>query len=468
MFKDRIPAVIVSRYGRRVSAAGGKRRNSKGLDMKNTGRRREKAPERVVMVALACVLVLAAAVPAACEEEPSFKWGFVERIRQAYIDNAFDMDEAEEDTWHYIRVRSQLWCSWEPVEDWMLYVKLNNEHRHWFASTRGYEDEDFEIDEFIIENLYISAENIGGSPFSVTAGRQNIMYGEGFLMMDGGPLDGSRTAYNNAVRVNATVEKRTLELHFLSNPSYDRYLPVVNSLRRGMIEYDEKGGGLYYTDESFAGKKIEGYYFFKNEKSESDGYESNIHTIGGRFSGAVRERFRYAAELAYQTGDIGDADRSGFGGYIHGTYAFQVRMEPSLKAGFIYLSGDDPYTRDCEGWDPLYSRWPKWSELYIYTLALEQGVAYWSDFAAYNTTLSLRPMRDITLNASAYLLETASTPGGLFGIERGFLSIISLKWAMNRNLSGHLLWERFAPHCCSIYGSDDPADFLRWEIMFRY
>ncbi len=37
------------------------------------------------------------------------------------------------------------------------------------------------------------------------------------------------------------------------------------------------------------------------------------------------------------------------------------------------MSGDDPSTDDNEGWDPLFSRWPKWSELYIYSLATEGG-----------------------------------------------------------------------------------------------
>ena len=32
-----------------------------------------------------------------------------------------------------------------------------------------------------------------------------------------------------------------------------------------------------------------------------------------------------------------------------------------------------------ENWDPLFSRWPKWSELYIYTQFRETGVAYWTN-----------------------------------------------------------------------------------------
>ncbi|HSG29491.1 MAG TPA: alginate export family protein, partial [Candidatus Krumholzibacterium sp.] len=237
---------------------------------------------------------------------PSFKWGFRERIRQAYIVNGFDLDGERADDRNYFRFRSQLWASWIPSDGVKLYLGLNNEHRHWLKSERGYEDEDFEIDELIVENLYVTLDRIGGSGFSVIAGRQNIRYGEGFLMLDGGPLDGSRTAYHNAVRVKRQCEKRSIEVHVLRNPSWDHYMPVINTQYKRLIEWDETGAGVYYIDDSMAGKRLEAYYFYKNEKHEDDLLpESDIHTVGARVTGSFREGMPWAAEFAFQAGDRG-------------------------------------------------------------------------------------------------------------------------------------------------------------------
>ena len=443
------------------------------------------AKNAAVKMMLAALVIICihwfGAVRSCAEEQAAFRWGFDERIRQTYIENGFDLWDDNPDDWNFIRVRSRLWCQYSASSRVKLYAGLNNEHRHWFKSTRGYEDDDFEINELIFEKLYISINDILGFPVSIIAGRQNIMYGEGFLFMDGGPLDGSRTGYFNAVRMRIEDEKRSFEFHLLSNPSWDKYLPTLNCQRQPLIEYDEAGAGVYYTDQSPENYKIEGYYFYKNEKHEDDiTPESNIHTVGGRLSGKAGVSFRYAAEWAFQLGESGDAGRKGYGGYLHGTYQMRCAMEPALSAGFIYLSGDDSGTEDYEGWDPLYSRWPKWSELYIYTLASTgNGVAYWENLFAPNFKLVLTPARKTTVEASIYyMIAPEDAPeGGLNiaglgpifgdGSSRGLLSAIKISYKMNKNLSGHLLWEMFDPGDYYNAGMDT-ANFLRWELFYNF
>lgn len=426
------------------------------------------------------ILVLSQSFPDAAEG-PAFKWGFSERVRQTYISNAFDLSSGNDDDWSFFRVRSQLWCSYHPLEGVKLYAGLNNEHRHWMKSTRGYEDDDFEIDELIFENLYLSADRIGGSPVSIIAGRQNIMYGEGFLFMDGGPIDGSRTAYFNALRVKVTGEKRWVEAHLIMDPQRDDYLPVANSLRRDLVEYDERGAGIYYFDETQKDLRIEAYYVFKNEKDEDGIFpESDIHTAGGRLSGKLAERVSFAAEFAFQSGKRGSDERRAYGGYAHSTLTGPGSMRPRLTAGLIYLSGDDPESERHEGWDPLYSRWPKWSELYIYTQAAhERGVAYWDNLFSPNVRASADLIENITLEASLYWMFAPERDAGSLpftadkdpiygaGNNRGMLSIVKLKWKAKKYLSAHMLWERFAPG--DFYNEEaEAADFLRWEIYFRY
>ncbi|MBU8920328.1 MAG: alginate export family protein [Bacteroidales bacterium] len=432
---------------------------------------------------LAIVAILQSTFPSGsmADEGSAFKWGFKERVRQAYLLNGFDLSDDIDADRNYIRVRSQLWASWAPRDGWKIHAGLNNEHRHWFKSEKGLQDEDFEIDELIVENFYLSAEKIGGSPFSIVVGRQDIAYGEGFLMMDGGPLDGSRTRYFDAVRVKAERGPRSIEAHFITDSFWDKHMPVVNPLYKKLIEYNETGAGVYYIDESLEGNKLEGYYFYKNEKDEDDLIpESDIHTFGSRVTGKYGDHLDYAAELAYQVGDRGESARKGLGGIASATWSFDVRMDPSVKAGFVYMSGDDPSTDDFEGWNPLYSRFPKWSEMYIYTLAAtERGAAYWENLIIYHLNFVIKPVDDITVETIFCLLMAPQgdlatdpgllTPDPIFGTgdSRGVVSKVKLSWRLKKCLSGHLLWERFVPGDYYFDGADT-AHFLRCELMFEY
>ena len=410
----------------------------------------------------------------AADEAASFRWGFRERVRQEYAMNAFDMENDLADDRNHIRVRTQLWLSYHPVNNLELYAKINNEHRHYFKPDRDLDFDEF-IHELIFENLYVKLSNIGGSPVSVVLGRQNIIYGEGFLYMDGGPLDGSRTQYFNAAKVTASFKERTIEAHVLSNQTRDQYLPVVNGQEKDLIEWDEAGGGLYYIDTSVPRTKIEGYYFFKREKDEEDAIPaSKIHTFGARLSGSPLDWLSYAAEGAYQVGTrVGEHDISAYGGYVYATAALPAPLEPKLTLGVIYLSGDDQGTEEYEGWNSLYGRWPKWSDLYIYTLVTEHGVAYWDNLSAPFAMLSLRPMERLELVGTLRLMgapqETPRPGNPIFGTgsDRGLLSIVRLNWSCTDYLSGHLIWNRIDPGDYYAEGSD-PAHFLRWEFNVIY
>jgi hypothetical protein len=426
-----------------------------------------------VQAGLAAVLMCSGGLRAQDSERSAFSWGFQERIRQEYLLNALDLDDDWDDDRNHIRFRTQLWFSIKPMEGLELYMKLNNEHRHYIKPDRDLEFEQY-IDELIFESLYIEMSDIAGSPVSVTLGRQNIMLGEGFVCLDGGPLDGSRTAYMNAAKVTVKGENRSLMLHALSNPQQDQYLPVINDRDKNLIESDEKGWGALYSDSSYPWAKLDGYYFYKREEtSELRSVETRLHTIGARVSGPLPGDFDYAAEAAYQTGSYGSVDRTGLGGYIHLTFSPDVLYEPGFTIGTIYLSGDNGETPEYEGWNPLYSRWPKWSEMYIYTLATEHGPAYWDNLWALYGQLALTFNGHIDLVATASEMRAPERPlaygGGIFGpgLDRGILTKIRLNWKWNRYIHGHLMWEQFSPGDYYADGSDS-AHFLRWEFNFVY
>ena len=75
-----------------------------------------------------------------------------------------------------------------------------------------------------------------------------LMLGEGFLIMDGGPLDGSRSAYFNGLRLDyALKNKNNLTFFFVRQPRTDTLLPVVNDKEQAMVEQEEQGVGFYFS-----------------------------------------------------------------------------------------------------------------------------------------------------------------------------------------------------------------------------
>ena len=429
----------------------------------------------------ALLLLPLSARPAAAADgtRAAFDWGARLRLRQEYLANVYDFSEAIEDDYNYLRVRPQLWGSWEPSDRWKLYAMIANEHRHWFKSNAGLEDKNFEIHELLVENLYVEGKKLGGTPFGFVLGRQNLFYGEGFVCWDGGPLDGSRTAYFNALLLTAAFEKRRFEIHFIADTERDQYLTPVNDQRQQLVETDETGAGVYFVDESMGSKKLEAYYFFKSERDDDGDYpESDIHTIGARASGEAAKNLSFAAEGAVQFGDRGSSDRIGYGGYVTLKQAFRPF---ALGGGGIYLSGDEHSRDRYEGWNPLYSRWPKWSDLFIYTLKTEKGPAYWENIASLWLGSEYAPCGRAAFELQLRFLwapearwedcaDDCAEPPQILSDEfayRGTMSTVKLNWTANAHLAGHLVWEMLLPG--DYYAGDgDAAHFLRWEMQLRY
>jgi hypothetical protein len=431
------------------------------------------AARRLAGSVLLLTLLLTGSAASQTEEKSPWDWGVRFRARETYIVNPFDLNSDRMDDWHFMRFRTQLWGAYEPNEWWKAHAMLNNETRRWFKPKDGPTGEGFQWGEVIFESLFLQGKKLNYTPFGFKIGRQNIFYGDGFICWDGGPLDGSRTAYFNAVLLQGDWEKRTLDLHFIANPQQDDFL-VINDQDRYLIEWDEMGAGLYFTEKSFDGRRVEGYYFYKNENDPDDVHpESNIHTIGARATGRSWDAFDFGLEMASQVGDRGDQSRLAWAMNFFARYDVikSVGLKPGL-GGFAY-SGDKPDTDSYEGWNPVYARWPKWSELYIYTLVNERGVAYWENMAAGFFSFGLDAHPRIHIDWHYYFMwafEEAPDPTDeLFGDGnfRGMLSTLKLSWNWTEYLTGHLLWETLMPG--DYYAEkSNYSHFLRWEVYFRY
>ena len=111
----------------------------------------------------------------------------------------------------------------------------------------------------ILDNLYLDIPKVPCIPASLRIGRQDIVRGEGFILMEGGPLDGSRSIYQNAILLGLDgqqlgLDKTKLELMAIRNLAWD---PMViangpsdaekDDGKRKIVEWDETAFGLYVT-----------------------------------------------------------------------------------------------------------------------------------------------------------------------------------------------------------------------------
>jgi len=402
-------------------------------------------------------------------EQKKFTLGFSERFRLTGWDNAIDLDASRESAFAFSRHLTSLSALWKPKANLEFMFKLSNEFRIYSKP----EDREFNLNEVFVDNLYFQWKDLGGLPLTLKLGRQNIMLGEGFVVMDGHPLDGSRSIYFNAGRLDISLSpKNRLSLFYTYQPVTDT-MPVIHDQSQPLVEQPEQGLGAYFTHKTekngFDAYVIRKDVFPTAERS----LRSEINTLGMRFVLPLFPVMSLTGEGAYQFGSWGDYSRGAFGGYFHLVYnaSFQKRRLPMFTVGSIYLSGDDHLTDKMEGWDPLFSRWPKWSESYIYALIIEQDgkVAYWSNFISMYESMKIRFTSQFSLiltNHHLYADKNAPPdklfPGGS-GKNRGSLWIAKAVVRINRNLAGHLVYETFSPG--SFYSPDASRYYwVRFEL----
>jgi len=408
-------------------------------------------------------------------KRPAFTFTFTERIRQETSDNVTSLNDSLPESSSYVRFRTSLMGQWRPAEGFELAVRVTNENRYYLAPKSDPKlHKNYDPNEVFFDNFYLKWTP-GKLPLTITFGRQDIQLGEGFLFMDGGPLDGSRSAYFNALRLDfALGGGATLTGFYLRQPPSDAYLPRLHDVAQKMVEQEEAGFGAYLTGAP-GSWNYEIYLFRKNMEASDASPRSGFTTTGGRVRIPFAENLSLTAEAALQTGTYGALSRLGWGGYFHLDWKTGASLPfPALLTfGGIYLSGDDLSTADTyEGWDPAFSRWPKWSESLIYLLARESRPAYWSNFNSLYASAQFAFADAVKLNLTWHHLGAGqrTAPTALLsghGTRRGDLGIAKLTYEINKNFQGHFIWDQFRPGDFFFAGAQSYA-WVRFELLIKY
>ncbi|HVM48531.1 MAG TPA: alginate export family protein [Candidatus Acidoferrum sp.] len=475
---------------------------------------------------------------------PWLSWGGDFRVRNEYFNNALSLTGVSAPNepgasplfgylhaQDYFRFRGRVWMAITPVDDVTFNVRLAAEPREFMEpSTMDtyYDREGMQWRYGIIDNLNVQWRKAFGLPVTVTVGRQDIFLGDGWLVGDGTPEDGSFTTFLDSARitVNLAEQKTTIDaIGIIQDGRPDGWLPTIGpSTSQGgnpepylLTDQNEKGAIVWVANKSIPQANLDGFFLYKNDtRITSDpaatfGDNADIFTFGGSVSGLVEDHWKYMAEGAYQFGRKQDPelngqtpapnpllapsaqtkdyrDLSAFGVNARLSYLFNDKWNDQVHLCFEFLSGDDPNTGTDEMFDTLWGRWPRWSEMYnIYSYVQETRVGQtanlwrigpmWTvspspkfDFsAAYYALFADQsvPTRDLneTLNPALGLPAIAG-PFSTTGNFRGHYFQTIFKYKFNKHLSGHLWGEWLLPG--DYYVSKGLIQFLRVELMLTF
>jgi hypothetical protein len=420
-------------------------------------------------------------------------WGADFRARNEYyheIVNLMENDLHEQDV---IRFRARIWTTITPFTNLTFNGRLSAEPREWikpsFVGT--YKNQSgMEWRYGIADILNVKWDNAFGQPLTITAGRQDILIGDYYdwwLVADGTPGDGSWAFFLDSVR--ATWQAEEIKTKFDVIGIYQSAQPddLIDTIGDGsdyfITEQDERGLILYASNKSIEKTQLDGYFMYKHDNARQlFGDDAEIYTIGGKATGTPLDHWRYSVEGAYQFGQKSDMffarrDIDAYGGKAKLSYMLKDRFNNIFSIGGEFLSGDDPNTEEDEMFDLLWGRWPRWSELYIYSYIVETGgrVAQINNIARFGPEWTISPSKHVTFNAAYNLLlapqdtPTRALNPAAFSNDsnvRGHYVQTVLKYQLNKHVSAHLwgegIWQG------DFYQSSDFLTFLRAEILLTF
>ena len=404
-------------------------------------------------------------------EQKPFRLTFSERARMTTIGEASTLDHYAPIT-TFTRWRTYFGAYYNPSRHFEFRAELGNEARLYLTPPTA----KTAVNEIFFNQLYVDWRDIADLPIDLCVGRQNIKFDEGFMMVDGNPMVGSRSDYFNAAKATFRFDERNcLTALFVYNPHRDKLLPVINEgdHYKSLEEQTNNGAALYYQAQ-LSPVDLSAYYFYKNYFKTATLPDAETHALGARVNVALPGNdFHFISEFAYEFGKVADRNRRAWGGYSRLEYNIgrYLYVLDQLSVGSVYMSGDDPTTPTIEGFDPMWNRWTRWSEGYIYTLAAETGkISYWSNLASINAGFKASLAPNVSLNANYMHLFAMHNPGTAFtsggGKTRGDLYTARISYQINPHWSGHLHYEHFNPGNYYFRGADN-FNWVRFELMYK-
>jgi hypothetical protein len=396
------------------------------------------------------------------------------RLREEYYDNIGTLSSnAPNHEYNYQRYRLRFGVEATLFRNLDIGARVLTERR-------GYLKPDFlegyRPDDFLFDKLYVTWRNAFSLPVKITVGRQELKMGNGWLIGDGTPDDGSKTNFFDVARVTVNWESAgtTLDLAEIVQPVHgNSWLPILHDVRKALTEQNENGFVANLCNKSMEKTEIDGYFIYKhNSKVLSNGDQGEIYAIGGTLEREFAAHWKMRVEMAPEWGTKNGRAVRAFGSNNRLTYSMNDKYGQKIRLGYEYLSGDNPSSKTTdEGFDILWGRWPQWSDLYSLAMVKENRISDWTNLHRMDFGWTIQPSKKLEITADYMPMFAPQNPyaaktGFGSGKLRGSLGTVVFQYAFNKHISSKLQNEFFFPG--KYYAADDRsfASFIRAEMMF--
>ncbi len=329
---------------------------------------------------------------------------------------------------------TQIEVSADLTDNVSTVINLINQ-RDWNATYFG-SDDDASYDEFVVllDLAYVQMKEIFYSPLTLTIGRQDLLFGRGFII-GWNPQDpkfaiqaDEYTQIQSFDAVRATLDFNPWTLDFVyskidensHDPEDDKDLYIAN-INYKFAEYNAVAELYWITENDRAALRFTG--------SDSQTRNNDTHMIGGRVQFDPISQITIGGELAYQFGnysadvDSPERDRSAWALDIFAEYRWDYEWKPMIGIEYVHLSGEDNVgvgtTDEYNAWNgnyrgPVYGWIRDYQEVYYSTSQSVDQIAGQNQqhISIYG---SIKPLEDLQLSANYFYFWTDedvhTTPG---------------------------------------------------------
>jgi len=297
-------------------------------------------------------------------------------------------------------------------------INLVNQ-RDWNAGeddfSTGGSGEEFDI---VLDLAYVQMKEIFYAPLTLTIGRQDLLFGRGFII-GWNPQD-----YGSNIQADEWTQLQAFDAIRATLDFNPWTIDFVYSKIRENAHDPEDDRDLYITNVNYKFAEYnavaEVYEITENDRStlvgtgsDDDTRNNSTHTIGGRVQFDPISQITLGAEVAYQFGnfrsaaDLPERDRSAWAFDIFGEYRFDYEWKPMIGIEYVHLSGEEDLsatTEEYSAWNgafrgPIYGWYQDYREVY-YATAFSGDQPAGQNIQHVNIYGSMQPMEDLKLTAS--------------------------------------------------------------------
>ena len=387
-----------------------------------------------------------------------------------------DQDANGERTWQRFRLRVK--GSLQVTRSAEINARFVTEPRYYsYPDLPSDQYKSWVRDEFLFDNLNLTLRDPLDIPVTAVIGRQQIQLADNWLVGEGTPLDGTRTAYFDAIRTTWNIEdwRTSVDVMYIDNrKDSSSVITPINDYDFDMIEQDERGGIVWLSHEAVERNFIDTYFIYKHDSNpfyKNDGTKVGVdgetYTFGLRGHGNATDHLSYNAEIAPQFGHKNGSSIEAFAVNTWAEQRISEKKNGSIRLGYEYLSGDSNIDKH---FDKLWGREGIWSDLYTGGVDGFDGRVLDSSnlhrphiLAAVNLLDSVRAKGEYSLLFADKKVDLADASkvdnGSMF---RGHHVKASLEHTINKHLKHYVTAQCMVP---GDYYSDARQDTATW---FRY